>query len=206
MKNASIICVLGLLTASASAEEATTFSFDAGKAGEAAKGFTTASGQWSVAADESAPSKPNVLAQTAKSGNKEYNAALAEAFSFKDVDLTVQVKAVGGENDQGGGPLWRAKDGKNYYVARINPLEDNYRLYKVVDGVRTQIGGIEAKVTPGWHALRVTMKGDEIVCYLDGKEHIRVKDTALAEAGKIGLWTKADAHTYFDDLTAKEMK
>jgi len=196
--------VLALLFAAAAATLAAgekTWSFDADKAGQIAAGFTGAPGQWQVVADETAPSKPNVLAQLAKNEKSVYNVALATDTRFKDVDLSVKTKAVAGEGDQGGGLVWRAKDAQNYYVARFNPLEDNLRLYHVVVGKRTQLKSADTKLPAGWHTLRVTMKGDQIECFIDGQKYLELKDATLPDAGAIGLWTKADAQTLFDDLT-----
>src|SRR5262249_42881033 len=97
-------------------------------------------------------------------------------------------------------------DANNYYVARMNPLEDNYRLYRVVAGKRTQIAGKEGiKVPTGeWHTLKIEMEGDKIECYLDGKKEIEATDDTIGKPGKVGLWTKADAHTYFDDFRVSE--
>ena len=91
---------------------------------------------------------------------------------------------------------------KNYYIARFNPLEDNYRVYKVVDGKRIQLGSADIKATPGWHTLKVEMVGNHIECYFDEKKHLDVKDDAFKGDGKIGLWSKADAQSHFDDLKA----
>ncbi|MBA3257018.1 MAG: DUF1080 domain-containing protein, partial [Pyrinomonadaceae bacterium] len=101
----------------------------------------------------------------------------------------------------GGGVVWRARDAKNYYIARYNPLEGNYRVYKVEDGRRTQLGTSDVKRSEGWHTLRVTMTGERIECYFDGRKYLDVSDSTFKSAGKIGLWTKADAQTHFDDLT-----
>jgi hypothetical protein len=120
----------------------------------------------------------------------------------KNVDISVRMKAVAGQNDQGGGLVWRAKDKDNYYVARNNPLSSgSYNVYKVVDGKRTIFKGVPNKHAEGWHTLRVTMKGDHIECYHDGKKYLEVQDSTLPEAGKIGLWSKSDAHSEFDNLT-----
>ncbi len=89
---------------------------------------------------------------------------------------------------------------KNYYVARYNPLEDNYRLYKVEKGRRSQIQSADIKHSDGWHTLRVTMENDRIQCFYDGKKVLEAKDSTFQEPGKIGLWTKADARSHFDDL------
>ncbi len=160
---------------------------------------------WRVVADPSAPSKPNVMALTKTDNyNGTFNLAIAEKTSFKDLDLTVRVKAVSGEEDQGGGPIWRCKDENNYYICRFNPLEANYRVYRVKDGRRKQLESIKIKsLADKWYDVRVTMVGDSITCYLDGKKLLEARDGTFADAGMIGLWTKADAVTSFDDLVAR---
>jgi hypothetical protein len=127
--------------------------------------------------------------------------ALAAAAKLKDVDITLSLKPVKGIGDQGGGPIWRAVDAKNYYVARWNPLEENYRFYKVIDGKRVQLATADVKGKPaGWHTMRITMQGDTVTCWLDGGQVLTAKDTTLAAAGMFGLWTKGDAATNFDAL------
>ena len=165
---------------------------------------TEAMATWHVLADASAPSKPNVLALTkTKNVGSTFNLAIAKNASLKDLDLTVQAKAVRGEEDQGGGPIWRCTDENNYYVCRFNPLESNFRVYKVVDGKRKQLDSAEIKTQTGkWYTVRVTMAGNEITCYLDGAKLLVAKDDTFKEAGMVGLWTKADAATSFDSLVA----
>ena len=160
---------------------------------------------WQIVSDASAPSKPNVLALTKTvNANGTFNLAIAEKTSYTDLDLTVAVKAVSGREDQGGGPIWRCKDENNYYVCRFNPLEGNYRLYKVVNGKRKQLDSASVNTEPGrWYTVRVTMVGDRITCYLDGKKMLAATDDTFKEAGMIGLWTKADAASSFDKLRAK---
>ena len=118
--------------------------------------------------------------------------------------MSVKLKAVAGELDRGGGLVWRAKDGKNYYIARYNPLEDNFRVYKVQDGKRTQFQSAKAAGDDKWHTLRVTMVGTKIACYLDGQKRLEVEDATFPGPGMIGLWSKADAQSYFDDLAVSE--
>jgi hypothetical protein len=158
---------------------------------------------WKVVADETAPSKTgHVLAQTAESPNAMFNLCVVNDPKLKDVEVSVASKAVKGEKDQGGGIIWRYQDANNYYVARMNPLEDNYRLYHVFAGKRTQIAGKEGLKVPAgvWHTLKIEMAGDKIECYLDGKKEIEFMDNTIEKAGKVGVWTKADAQTYFDDF------
>ena len=98
--------------------------------------------------------------------------------------------------------MWRYKDANSYYIARMNPLENNYRVYKVVAGKRTQLGSAEIEAPAGkWHTIRIVQDGNHIQCFLNGKLHLDVKDDTFNDAGKIGLWTKADAVTSFDDLS-----
>jgi hypothetical protein len=195
-----VVTFLSALTAYAGDEEKKTWTFDKETAGAVPKGFSPAVGEWSVvSADEG-----KVLAQTASNANPVFNVVLIDDTSAKDVDISVKIKAVAGERDQGGGLVWRAKDAKNYYIARYNHLEDNYRVYKVVDGKRSApFQNADIKHHDGWTTLRVTMKGDHIECYYDGKKYLDVRDSTFAEAGKIGLWSKADARSQFDQLTLK---
>jgi hypothetical protein len=161
---------------------------------------------WKVVADDSAPSKRGfVLSQTAESPNAVFNICIAEDARYKDVELAVSFKAIAGKHDQGGGFVWRYQDANNYYICRMNPLEDNYRVYKVVAGKRTQLGGKEdVKVKAGeWHTLKVEVKGNKMEGYLDGEKLWEITDDTYQKAGKIGLWTKADAQTYFDDLRVR---
>jgi len=174
-----------------------TWTFDDETSGQIAKGFTNQVGEWSVVASD----KGKALAQSAKNPNSVFNITLIGGTNAKDVDLSVRMKAVAGETDRGGGLVWRAKDARNYYLARYNPLEDNYRLYKVVNGKRTLIQNADIPHSDGWHTLRVTMTGDRIACYYDGEKHLESKDGVFPESGRIGLWSKSDAQSQFDDLT-----
>jgi len=174
----------------------TVWSFNDDADGKIAKGFKGEVGEWKVVPTDG----EKVLAQQAKNPNSVFNLVFVADSKAKDVDLSVKMKAVAGETDQGGGLVWRGKDKNNYYLARFNPLEDNYRLYKVQDGKRSMFLNADIKATPGWHTLRVTMKGDQIETFFDGKKFHEHKDATFPDAGMIGLWSKADAQSYFDDL------
>lgn len=146
-----------------------------------------------------------VLSQLAESSNGLFNLCVANDTNFKNVEVAVSFRANKGKNDQGGGIVWRYQDANNYYVARMNPLEDNYRLYHVVSGKRTQIGGVEKLKVPAgeWHTLKIKMVDDRIICFLDGVKQIESNDSTLSKPGKIGLWTKSDAQTSFKAVSAK---
>jgi hypothetical protein len=161
---------------------------------------------WKVVEDNTAPSKSGVaLAQLAKSPGGVFNICVAEDTKYKDVELSVSFKAVAGDSDQGGGFVWRYQDNNNYYICRMNPLEDNYRVYHVVNGKRVQIGGKEGiKIPVGeWHKLKVEVKGNKMEGYLDGNKIWEVTDDTFKEAGKVGLWSKADAQSHFDEFKAE---
>src|SRR5713226_4875227 len=158
--------------------------------------------KWAVTADPTAPSKPNVVAQTStEKTDYRFPLLIADEGSFRDLDLSVKFKAVSGSVDQAGGLVFRLKDPNNYYIVRANALEDNYRLYHVVDGRRSQFAGANLGVTSGeWHELRVEAVGNKITCYYDGIKKIEATDNTFKDAGKVGLWTKADSVTHFDDF------
>lgn len=166
-------------------------------------------GAWKVVADASAPSKKgHVLAQTGESPGSAFNLCVVEDANHADVEVSVMFKANKGEKDQGGGIVWRYGDADNYYIARFNPLEDSYRLYKVVAGKRIQLATKEDIKAPAgeWHKLTIKMTGDQIECYIDGKKALDAKDDAIQKGGKVGLWTKADAQTSFDQFIITEFK
>jgi hypothetical protein len=163
---------------------------------------------WKVIADRTAPSKTGfVLAQTASSPKAMFNLCIAQDTSYRHVEISVAFKAHQGEEDQGGGIVWRFQDADNYYIARMNALADNYRFYKVVAGKRIQLATREnIKVPSGeWHTLRIRNIGDKIECDLDGKNLIEAIDDTFKRAGKVGLWTKADARTYFDQFRVRDL-
>ena len=183
--------------ASGSQAASKSWDFESARIGAAPEGFTQEVGRWEVVQD----GKGRVLAQLAESERRAYNLALINDASYQDVDISVRVKANSGAVDQGGGLVWRAKDKDNYYTARYNPLEDNFRVYKVENGKRTQLDHADAKGDREWHTLRITMRGREILGYLDGKKLLVAEDSTFPDAGKIGLWSKADARSFFDNLT-----
>ena len=184
------------------------YNFDSDSAGQppakfhAARTGSGSESKWVVMSDPTAPSKPNVVAQTSTDQTDyRFPLLIADEGSFQDLDLSVKFKAVSGSIDRAGGLVFRLKDPNNYYIVRANALENNYRLYHVVNGRRSQFAGANLKVTSGeWHELRVEATGNKITCYYDGNKKIEATDDTFKDAGKVGLWTKADSVTYFDDL------
>lgn len=158
---------------------------------------------WQIHSDAGAVSTPNVLSMTSENHGSEerFNVYWTADKRFGDGRISVAVRADTGVIDQGGGPIWRVQDENNYYICRINPLESNYRVYVVKDGVRRQLGTARVDLATGlWHRLEIEHVGEHITCWLDGVKELDVTDGAIKDAGGVGLWTKADARTSFDDL------
>ena len=194
--------------ASASANSRSAWSlvcnFDTANAGGLPSGFTPWSGEWSIVEDATAPSPAHALGQAGKSAENVLNMIVMDDVKQADVDLDVKMKAVGGEIEQGGGLAWRIHDTRNGYIARLSALEHNFRVYKLIDGEKKQLQSASVHVTPGWHELRITMHGDTIRGYLDGRGCLTAHDTTFSAPGKVGLWSRADAQTHFDDLKIGE--
>jgi hypothetical protein len=201
MKTLAIAFMSSLATGIALAD---TVNFDDLKTGAPPPGWTatkTGSGdaKWEVVADDSAPSKPNVLKQ---SGVATYPVCIKDDTNLKDGFVEVKFKPIAGKEDQAGGVIWRCKDKDNYYISRANALEDNVTIYHTVNGKRSEKKRINTKVSSGqWHSLRVDFKDNYFVVTFDGKKAFTWKDDTFKDAGKVGVWTKADSTTLFDDFT-----
>ena len=188
----------------ATAAQAETVGFDRDPAGAVPAGWvcgSTGGGapRWAVEADAGAPSAPNVLKQ---SGKGAFPWCVKQGAALADGVVEVKFKPLTGREDQAGGVVWRWKHGDNYYVARANALENNVSLYYTERGSRRTIKYVDAPV-PGnaWHRLRVECKGTHIRVLLDGKAYIELDDSHIAGPGAVGVWTKADSVTAFDDFT-----
>ncbi len=157
--------------------------------------------------DDTAPSRPNVLKQ---SGEATFAWAAKTDEKIKDGFVEVKFKPVNGKEDQAGGIVFRFKDANNYYIVRANALEDNVVLYKTVDGKRSSLQvkgrtfgyGVDTKVpSRKWSKLRVEFRADVFTVFFNGKALFEVEDETFKDAGAVGLWTKADSVTLFDDFT-----
>ena len=157
------------------------------------------SSRWAVEADPTAPSKPQVLKQ---SGRGDFPWSVKEKEFIADGFVEVKFKSISGRQDQAGGVVWRWKDGNNYYVARANALEDNVSLYYTASGRRNTLKYVDAPVPANvWHTLRVEFSGERIKVSLNGKTYIEYQDNHIRGAGAVGVWTKADSVTVFDDFS-----
>ena len=158
---------------------------------------------WAAHPDAGAVSAPNVVSLQAQNHASEdrFNLFWTDRVRCQDGRIEVAVRADGGSVDQGGGPMWRVQDANNYYVCRFNPLESNYRVYVVKDGVRRQLATALVDGAAGvWHRLEVQHLGDRITCWMNGVELLSARDATIPGEGGVGMWTKADARTSFDDL------
>lgn len=196
---------------------AETINFDNAGPGTVPPGWTVAmthkggAPKWEVVKDDSAPSKPNVLAQVSNdvTGGR-FPLAVYDNANLKDGVLSVRFKAVSGGVDQAAGLIWRYKDPDNYYITRANALEDNVVLYKVEKGQRTSLApkgtpsktyGVKHRVPKQtWNTLSVAFQGNFFTVSFNGQKLFDVEDSTFTTAGKVGLWTKADSVTYFDDF------
>lgn len=159
-------------------------------------------GTWKVAERPDATSGRAVLTQVdTDETDYRFPLAIAPDINLRNLRLSVKCKTTDGKVDQAGGLVFRYKDENSYYVARLNALENNVRLYHVQDGRRIQFAGWNGKVTKNaWHDLAVEVRGDKFRVFFDGRQVIDASDRTIDVAGRIGLWTKADSVTYFDDL------
>ncbi len=191
--------------------------FESDKVGQAPAGFSfalTGSGRpgvWVVRKDDAAADRGDVLAQTdADRTSYRFPVAVFNDVTTKDVDVSVRFRPVSGGVDQAAGLVWRYQDANNYYIVRANALEGNVVLYKVENGKRTDLPlkgsgrtyGKKADVPKNaWSQMGVTVRGSLFTVSLNGQGLYDVEDTTFTAPGKVGVWTKADSVTYFDDFT-----
>ena len=189
----------------------TTASFESDAIGGVPKGWTaTKTGKgdpkWTVEQEATAPSKSKILKQ---SGQATYPLLLKGGTDIRDGFIEMKFKAIAGSQDRAGGVVWRAQDADNYYVARANALEDNVVLYKTVGGERNHLDivgrkggyGVGVKVPANtWLALRVEFNAKRFQVIYNGQRLFEVEDSTFPGGGMIGLWTKADSVTLFDEV------
>jgi hypothetical protein len=164
------------------------------------EGWTTVQGQWAVEEMAGAPSGTHVLVQRVT--KNQFNVIVAPSGPYTDVDVSMKFKPMSGEEDASGGIVFRFTDGK-YYVVRANALEANFRLYYYDRGRRELASArVGAPALGQWHAVRVVAVGDHMQAWLNGALLLDHRDTHF-KAGRVGLWTKADSITAFDDLVIR---
>jgi len=214
MTSTNVLLAAVFVACACSAE---TINFDNAAPGALPPGWTVAmthkggAPKWEIVKDESAPSQPNVFAQVSKDATGErFPLAVYQNASVKDGTLSVKFKTISGGGDQAAGLVWRYQDPDNYYIVRANALEDNVVLYKVAKGERVALApkgtppktyGVKHRVPKQtWSALSVSFQGNVFTVAFDGEKLFEVQDSTFSTAGKVGLWTKADSVTCFDDF------
>jgi hypothetical protein len=164
--------------------------------------------RWAVLEDPSSPAGPRVLAETTRdrTGGR-FSLAVLDNVTARDVAVSVRFRPVSGTVDQAAGLMVRVRDPRNYYIARANALENNVRLYHVVDGRRTQLAGVDLQVPRDrWQTLALRVEGDRLTVSLEGRELFTSRDPTFAAPGRVGLWTKADSLTHFDDMQVQPLQ
>ncbi len=188
----AVVLLVGITTFAMAAGEKITMTYDLGAENPKWK---FAAGQWV----RRASGGRQVLAQTA--ATQPWAVAVLEDQKFEDVDVSVRFRPVSGKEDASGGIIFRAKDGRNYFLVRANALENNFRLYAIVNGKRSTIASarVEQPKLGTWHTIRVVATGPRVQAYLDNASLLDHQDKTFTE-GWVGLWTKADSVTEFADL------
>ncbi len=210
---AAVIFFVGVLTVQAKQGNAQIWDFETDRVGESPASFSFArtgsgrTGRWIVQEEKGAPSGTHVLAQVdADATDYRFPVAAADEPVLRDLKLSVRCKIITGQVDQAAGLVFRYQDENNYYVTRANALEGNVRLYKVSNGRRQQFADWNGSVTAGiWHEYRVEARGDHFEVFWDGQKVISVDDNTFSKAGRVGVWTKADSVTHFDDLSVEPL-
>lgn len=204
LKSTCVVAMMVFATMRGTMGQSPVVDFEKDEVGKPPQGFSFAltgqgkAGVWIVRTDDHAHGK--VLVQTdADSTGYRFPVAVYDAVTATDVDLSVQFKAISGKGDQGAGLVWRYRDPNNYYVTRCNALEDNCTIYRVVNGRRQEFLNHHIKVVSNvWHLLKVEATADRFVVTFDGTKVLEAKDGTFKDAGKVGLWTKADSVIAFD--------
>jgi hypothetical protein len=207
---AAVLSISSLAIAQSGSEKssAKTWNFDADKPGEPPAGFEFgrtgqgSEGKWVVRAAQDSPNNHVLVQESADRTDYRFPLAVVKEGSYKDVTLSVRARPVSGEVDQGFGMVWRYKDANNYYIARCNADEDNCTIYHTVAGRRRSFQNKPIKVAKStWHTLKVDAAGNHFVVWFDGNKVLDATDDTFKDAGRVGLWTKADSVIQFDDFT-----
>lgn len=205
---------IGAMALGAEPISAEVWNFDDHQAGQSPAHFSFGRtgegrpGRWIVQSGQAAPSGPNVLAQIDDDPTDDrFPIAVADELELQDLSLSVQCQMVSGRIDQAAGLVFRYQNENNYYITRANALENDIRLYKVVNGRRQQFAVWNGPVTSrAWHKYRVKAKGDHFEVYWDGRKVMDARDGTFSAAGGIGVWTKADSVSLFDDLAVQSIE
>lgn len=130
--------------------------------------------------------------------------AIAKNGEMGNGSVRVMVKPEGGSIDRAGGIAFGLRNVANYFVFRINALEDNAILFEFVNNKRIQRESVPLPVAADtWYYLTVTVEDRSIRCMVDDRILIEYSADSLVK-GHAGLWTKADSVTWFGPLTIED--
>ena len=176
------------------------WTFDTDPVGGLPQGAAVFSGNWSVRAESDSPSAPNALCQTESA---TFPAMTLGDAVYTNVLVSIRFKPISGSIDRAAGIIFHVQDNNNYYIVRANALENNVDIRKYVNGRRTTLKTASANVLSGqWQELSVEVVGSRIRGFLNGQLVVETSDDTF-KSGKVGLWTKADSVTCFDDVEVR---
>lgn len=198
------------------------FDFEEDKAGKLPEYFTpeiTGTGgpmQWMTGFARDAASGEHMLTQLSSEPiNKRYPQVVHKTMTATDLDISVKLRTVRGDIARSGGIIFRHRDSDNFYVVAADSLESSVVAFKTENGRRVNLGvkgnsaayGVHARFSHRrWHTLRVVAVGNHFTVYMNGDKILEVEDDTFKKPGGIGLWTKSDSVTEFDDLTVAVLK
>ena len=166
-----------------------------------------APGSWAVVEDATAEGGRAIEQTSSEKTDYRFPLAIYKPLSARDVEVSLRFKPVGGKVDRAGGIAVRLSDPDNYYVVRANALEDNVRFYRVVNGRRQQLAGVDLNVKAEvWHTLTLRAEEQRFVVTFDGQALFTAMDGTFSAAGKVALWTKADSVTRFDSIKIARLR
>ena len=208
--HATVTVLLCSIATLAIASEPVKKDFESDPAGAPPAGFEFArtgggaEGKWIVRIEKGSDKNHVLVQESADPTDYRFPVAVLKDVAAKDVTLSVRARPLSGQVDQGFGLVWRYKDANNYYITRCNADEDNCTIYHTVKGSRRAFLNQNVKVAKNtWHTLKLEAAGDHFVVWYDDKKVLDAKDETFKDAGKVGLWTKADSVIEFDDFTVE---
>ena len=204
------VLLLAVAVSLATAADSLKRDFDSDPVGAAPPGFLFArtgngsEGSWVVRVEKGADKNHVLVQESADPTDYRFPVAVLKEGAYGDVTLSVRARPLSGQVDQGFGLVWRYQDANNYYITRCNADEDNCTIYHTVKGSRRAFLNQSVKVAKNkWHTLKIDATGGHFVVWFDGNKVLDAKDETFKDAGKVGLWTKADSVIEFDDFTVE---
>lgn len=163
-----------------------------------ANNFTTSNGTWSVSGGQYKLNPPQDNPDNIGLHNRAIHGTNVNGDFVANVDASVDNTS---SNWNDFGVVFNYQDSNNYYFLSFNESNDNYThgIFRVVNGVQTQLADIPASMTPGTtYAVKVEKTGSTINAYLNGSLAATTTDSTFT-SGQVGLASRDDPAT-FDNL------